>query len=118
MISFWVRTNKLIKDHGYTQDTLCKLCGFYDPRRIQNLSGGNRLPKPLELVEIAKHLKTSVEYLLTGEDFLVTETEREMLQSFNLLNDDGKRAALRIIRGLLSDFPLTKEDGASSKTAT
>jgi transcriptional regulator with XRE-family HTH domain len=116
--SFWERTNHLIKEFGYTQEILTLKCGFDEPRRIQNLSSGGRFPRAIELVQIARELKTSVEYLVTGEDF-ITELERDMLIAFNLLNDAGKDAAIGAVKALISRFPLPAEQaGALSKTAT
>jgi hypothetical protein len=42
------------------------MCGF-NSRRIQNLSGGNRLPDAIEITKIAEALGTTVEYLVTGQ---------------------------------------------------
>ena len=64
---FWTRVNILIKEKSMTQTELSVSCGF-NPRRIQNLSGGNRLPDVHEGYLIAQALGTSVEYLITGEN--------------------------------------------------
>lgn len=63
---FWERLNSLIKTSNTTQNAVSVQCGF-NPRRLQNLSAGNRLPDCFEAVLIAKALNTSVEYLVTGE---------------------------------------------------
>lgn len=62
----WERINALIKEKNTTQTALSVDCGF-NPRRIQNLSGGNRLPDAIEITKIAQALDTTVEYLTTGE---------------------------------------------------
>ncbi len=64
--SFWERLNSLIKKMNTTQNAISVQCGF-NPRRLQNLSAGNRLPDCFEAVAIAKALHTTVEYLVTGE---------------------------------------------------
>ncbi len=71
----WRRINNLIKVQNLTQSSVSTLCGF-SPRRIQNLSGGNRLPDAIEICKIAKALNTSVEYLITGKE---NETKKEVL---------------------------------------
>lgn len=71
---FWDRVNSLIKTKNLTQSSLSTQCGF-NPRRLQNLSGGNRLPDCFEAVEIAKVLGTTVEYLVTGE---LSESQNEI----------------------------------------
>ena len=62
----WGRINALIKEKNTTQNAISTNCGF-NPRRIQNLSGGNRLPDAVEITKIAQALDTTVEYLTTGE---------------------------------------------------
>ncbi|MBO7715851.1 MAG: hypothetical protein J6S85_19970 [Methanobrevibacter sp.] len=64
--TFWGRVNSLIRLRNTTQKALSIKCGFNE-RRIQNLSGGDRLPDCIEAVLIAKNLGTTVEYLVTGE---------------------------------------------------
>lgn len=71
---FWGRVNSLIKSSNTTQSAVSIQCGF-NPRRLQNLSGGNRLPDCFEAVAIAKALNTTVEYLVTGEN---SETVKEL----------------------------------------
>ena len=63
---FWERLNSLIKKSNTTQASVSVQCGM-NPRRLQNLSAGNRLPDAFEAFHIAKTLKTTVEYLVTGE---------------------------------------------------
>lgn len=63
----WNRINSLIRTKNITQSVLSLDCGF-NARRIQNLSGANRLPDAIEITKIAKALNTSVEYLVTGEE--------------------------------------------------
>ena len=62
---FWDRVNSLIKEKGFTQASLSEKLGF-NPRRIQNLSGANRLPDANEGVLMAKELGTTLEYLILG----------------------------------------------------
>ena len=66
-MEIWERINLLIKENNTTQNAVSVGCGF-NPRRIQNLSAGNRLPDAIEITKIAQALGTSVEYLVTGED--------------------------------------------------
>ena len=69
----WNRINSLIKDKGTTQIALSVQCEF-NARRIQNLSGANRLPDAVEITKIAEALGTTVEYLVTGSDPLRPDT--------------------------------------------
>jgi len=110
--TFWDRTNRLIKKHGLTQDTLSTKCEFNDLRRVQNLSGTGRMPKVYEAVKIAQLLGVSVEYLVTGippkvispEDFelaqkinnLQPHNKQEIMNYFNILSllDEKEREKL------------------------
>lgn len=65
--AIWNRINLLIREKNTTQNAVSVNCGF-NPRRIQNLSAGNRMPDAIEITKIAQALGTSVEYLVTGED--------------------------------------------------
>ncbi|MCL2139497.1 MAG: helix-turn-helix domain-containing protein [Treponema sp.] len=103
--TFWERVNSQIKRAGITQEKLSRQCGFNDPRRIQNLSGGGRLPKLMELEKIAKALGVTVEWLITGKDGL-SDSERELLYNYRQLNAVGKEAAVSAVKGLAASFPL------------
>lgn len=78
---FWERLNSLIKKSNTTQNALSVQCGL-NPRRLQNLSSGQRLPDCMEAVKIAKSLNTSVEYLVTGE---LNNTEQKLSEIKNQL---------------------------------
>lgn len=73
---FWERLNSLIKKSNTTQNAISIQCGL-NPRRLQNLSAGNRIPDCFEAVRIAKALDTTVEYLVIGE---VSDTARELAE--------------------------------------
>ena len=74
---FWDRVNALIKERGTTQSAVSVSCGL-NPRRIQNLSSGSRLPDVFEGFLIARCLGTSVEYLVTGRE---EEVPRDVLNA-------------------------------------
>ena len=113
--TFWGRANRLIKEKGFTQDSFSTKCGL-NIRRINNLSGNGNLPKATELIVMAKELNVSIDYLLIGKDSL-TEQERNILKEFNKLNEDGKKAAIGAVGGLIPAFPLqSARDGGSTET--
>lgn len=76
---FWERLNSLIKKSNTTQNAVSVQCGL-NPRRLQNLSAGNRVPDCFEAVKIAKVLNTSVEYLVTGVTEKTNGKAVELLQ--------------------------------------
>ena len=77
---FWNRVNFLIKENNTTQQSLSVTCGF-NPRRIQNLSTGNRFPDVQEGILIAQVLNTTVEYLVTGKESSPYKEELDSLKS-------------------------------------
>lgn len=79
--SFWDRTNALIKQQNKTQSSVSVDCGF-NARRIQNLSGAERMPDVFEAYKIAQALNTTVEYLVTGKH---TNNAEKIAQIKNLL---------------------------------
>lgn len=89
-VEFWQRTNELIKANGFTQDSLSEKCGF-SKRRIVNLSSGKRLPDVFEAYLIAKELKTTVEYLVTGEKPTESLQLEEFQEALSCLMNDFKK---------------------------
>jgi len=102
--TFWERTNRLIKECGLTQEALTQKCKFNDPRRITNLSSRGSMPKCEELLLIARNLRASTDYLLTGKDAL-DDGERNLLKAYNQLNDMGKEFVINTVKGLVSTYP-------------
>lgn len=93
VIELWKRVNTLIKIRNTTQSALSTKCGF-SQRRIQNLSGTNRLPDAVEITKIAEALGVTVEYLVTGSADSPLRDEVEVLHS---RIDGMKRLAAMII---------------------
>lgn len=90
---FWERLNSLIKQSSTTQQEVSVKCNL-NPRRLQNLSAGNRLPDCNEAYKIAKLLNTTVEYLVTG-------IPASMLpEGYNRLSDENKRVINAMISTL------------------
>jgi transcriptional regulator with XRE-family HTH domain len=74
-------------------------------------------PRADEAVKIAETLHTSVEYLVTGRDpsfSPCSETALEIAVAADRLDEEGKRIALTVIRGLESQRP----SGVSKFTTT
>jgi len=85
----WERINSLIKECNTTQTAISIQCGL-NPRRVQNLSSGNRLPDAIEITKIAAALNTSVEYLVNGieqnpykEKYVTLKSEMEKVIKSN-----------------------------------
>lgn len=76
----WGRINALIKEKNTTKNAISTNC---NPRRIQNLSGGNRLPDAVEITKIAQALDTTVEYLTTGEKSTPKPDTSRILETLN-----------------------------------
>ena len=110
------RVNRLAKELGLTQGALSIKCGFPDPRRVQNLSGGQGVLKAEEIIELARALGVTTDRLLTGNDGL-DDKAYKLIKAFNNLNETGKDAAIEVVKGLVKSFPLqAARDGESTGT--
>ena len=97
---FWNRVNDFIRVSEKTQKQFSKDCGFQD-RRIESLLNGKRLPTPEECLDIAKVMKVSVDYLLTGkaaETKELTADEATILEYFRKTPITYKRMALHVMK--------------------
>ena len=97
---FWDRVNDFIKATNKTQKQFSLECGFQE-RRIESLLNGKRLPTPDECVDIAKVMKVSVDYLLTGKAAgtkELTADEATFLEYFRKVPVTYKRMALHVMR--------------------
>jgi transcriptional regulator with XRE-family HTH domain len=66
-------------------------------------------PRADEAVKIAESLHTSVEYLVTGRDIThapCSSAALEVAVASDKLDDEGKRIALTVVKGLESQYPL------------
>ncbi len=64
---FWANVKKLIKDQNTTQEWVANTSGI-SFRTFQNWMTRKRLPDADEAYKIAASLKTTVEFLVTGEE--------------------------------------------------
>ena len=97
---FWSRVNDFMRATGKTQKQFSNDCGFQE-RRIESLLNGKRLPTPEECLDIAKTMKVSVDYLLTGkaaETKDLTADEATILEYFRNTPITYKRMALHVMR--------------------
>jgi transcriptional regulator with XRE-family HTH domain len=72
-------------------------------------------PRADEAVKIAETLHTSVEYLVTGRDKAYAPCSPAALKiavAADKLDDEGKRIALAVIKGLESQYPLENSRSA------
>lgn len=65
--SFWMRVNAMIKAQGKKQETVSYNCGI-PYQTFRGWISRDRFPDAAQSSAIAKELKTSVEYLVTGEE--------------------------------------------------
>ena len=111
--SIFVRMEKMV----LTRADACRYAKI-NVRAMTDWASKGTIPAADTLYSVAKFLKTTVEYLLTGQNG-IPEGERELLISYNQLNQVGKKAALGMVRGLITTFPLQSvQGGESSKKAT
>lgn len=106
---FWSRVNDFMRAAGKTQKQFSNDCGFQE-RRIESLLNGKRLPTPEECLDIAKTMKVSVDYLLTGkaaETTDLTADEATILDFFRKSPTVYKRMALSVLK----DFSNAEDPG-------
>jgi transcriptional regulator with XRE-family HTH domain len=108
-MGFIERFEKLLKAKSLSQKDLADMLEIRRPS-ISDWKKNKSFPYADVAVKIAKILGVSVEYLITGKDGLSDE-ERELLGAYNLLNDDGKVAALATVKGLVITYPIVAVAG-------
>ncbi|GHV17552.1 hypothetical protein FACS189493_5360 [Spirochaetia bacterium] len=70
-------------------------------------------PRADQAVKIADSLNTSVEFLVTGQEREYSTCSPEALDvavQVDKLNDDGKKIALSVVKGLETQFPLDNSE--------
>jgi transcriptional regulator with XRE-family HTH domain len=75
-------------------------------------------PRADQAVKIANSLQTSVEFLVTGQEQEYSTCSPEALDvavQTDKLNTEGKKVALSVVKGLVTQFPL--DNSASIHTA-
>jgi transcriptional regulator with XRE-family HTH domain len=68
-------------------------------------------PRADDAVKIAAALSTTVEFLVTGSDkanLPCTPAAAEIALTADKLSDEGKKIALAVLRGLISQYPKTE----------
>jgi transcriptional regulator with XRE-family HTH domain len=107
-MDFWDRVDQGIETENTSYSYIAKRLG----KRESTVSGWHRgtkkiIPPADCAVEIAKILKTTVEYLVTGKPPAGLSSEAlEVARATEQLNGAGKQAALAAVRGLEAAFPL------------
>jgi len=98
------RLDNLLINKKEKRKAACDFAGI-STQTITDWTKRGSIPAADTLYKIAKYLGTTVEFLLVGNDGF-SESERELLFAFNLLNETGKEAALATVKGLVITFPI------------
>jgi hypothetical protein len=110
-MTFYDRVKAEVKIKKTTIKSLL-LIAFDGKISIDTYNGWKRrkdLPGANHVVKIAQTLRTTVEYLVTGEEIKVPGLSPEALEiakAADKLNDEGKKAALGAVEGLQKVYPL------------
>lgn len=104
-MDFRERLRDEMEYQGISANALAQLTGI-SKRTIDNyLKNNPQEPGVLNAQKIAKALKVSVEYLVTGKDYknpvTVTGEKLEVLTSFDKLSDDERKLVLNLLKILL-----------------
>lgn len=76
---FWARVKTLIKEQGFTQESLAERCNI-PPRTLIGWINKQRLPDAESAVLISAALHTTVEYLVTGNQALEKERADKLVK--------------------------------------
>lgn len=76
---FWARVKTLIKEQGFTQESLAERCNI-PPRTLIGWINKQRLPDAESSVLISAALHTTVEYLVTGNQALEKERADKLVK--------------------------------------
>ena len=87
-----------------------KVGDFYKAVNIKAYNMSNwkvqdSMPAADTAIKIAKYLNVSVEWLILGKEAGLTRGERDILEAYNQLSDEGKKAAMGMMRGLITTYP-------------
>ena len=103
--AFGARVKQLRKDHGWSQKQLAAQLDI----RFQLLNkyeGGQHIPPAETLIKLADTLKTTVDYLLTGnpqqEYPNVDDTLFRRFQVLERFSDDDKQTVIKVIDALIA----------------
>jgi hypothetical protein len=113
---FWNNVKNLIKKNATYQEWVAGKCGV-KPRTFQNWIYRNIPPNILEGQKIAEALETTVEYLVTGQETAfpgLSPEAIEIARAADRLSPEGRIAALKVVRGMESEYPFA-DSGLSSE---
>jgi transcriptional regulator with XRE-family HTH domain len=99
------RIRKLLNEKNMKQVDLINITSI-SKTAISNYLTNNRIPKAEELYKIAKALDTSMEYILTGEEYKVQQLgtdEIRLLEMYNKLNERNKGRVEQFIEERLNE---------------
>jgi transcriptional regulator with XRE-family HTH domain len=99
------RIRKLLNEKNMKQVDLINITSI-SKTAISNYLTNNRIPKAEELYKIAKALDTSMEYILTGEEYKIQQLgtdEIRLLEMYNKLNERNKGRVEQFIEERLNE---------------
>jgi len=109
---FHQRVTNLLKEKGIHQKKAC-IDANLGRGAITTWKNGS-IPSVDKVFRLAKYLNRSVPWLLIGVDETgLSDSERNLLEAYNQLNDTGKEAAISAVRGLIVSFPLSSEQAGA-----
>jgi transcriptional regulator with XRE-family HTH domain len=101
-----------------SQKAIADIAGIRPPSVNEWKSKGT-MPRADTAIKLADFFKVLIKWLVNGDNDEISQEERELLDAFCRLNDEGKDNAILLIKALVPKYPLPSEQaGASSKMAT
>ena len=122
MSVFSERLTEMRKQRGYTQKHLAELLGI-SPTRLNYWEKGKREPDVVNILEIAKTLDVSIDYLIGNSDNpqrriidvllqIEDRIKKQLLADFDRLTYEGQHKVREYIADLLTNpkYALSEED--------
>ena len=93
------------KKLNLSQKELCQKCNIIDTT-YSSWKNRNRLPSAEDIMQLAKILNTSVEWLITGKDSgTATPEEQQLLNYYNTSNQEGKNRIMEQAEFIAQKYP-------------
>jgi transcriptional regulator with XRE-family HTH domain len=114
MDDLWNRIEELMT--GYTSRYLSEQTNIPETT-ISTWRTKKTVPRADELVKIAKFLKTTVEYLITGEyaDGLTPE-QRNLLQLYDMLDERDRQTVTHLVGNMVRKYSISEIKKSSKRT--
>lgn len=97
--------HRIINGRGLKQADLCRMSGI-DTSLMSNYLSGKKIPTLTNAIAMADALQISLDEL-AGRKVPKRAVERELLNNFRQLNDEGQEVAVNLVYGMRATYKKT-----------